>query len=90
MWDYATLSQKAKACGGPEKYIQQIRKDGRYEMIPFIGVAFIAGGIATKYVPVIKKKWQDHKIKTMIAEQEIINGIKEYDKQQEETIVDKQ
>lgn len=57
-WDYAELSQMAKLYGGPEKLLDTIKKynrqqgvkEGRIQLLPWIGVAF-AGGWAAGQIP---------------------------------------
>lgn len=57
-WDYAELSQMAKLYGGPEKLLDTIKKynrqqgikEGRIQLLPWIGVAF-AGGWAASQIP---------------------------------------
>ena len=48
-WNYAELSKLAKALGGPEEMLYTIeqvsRASGRAQMLPWIGVAAIAGGL---------------------------------------------
>ena len=48
-WNYAELSKLAKTLGGPEEMLYTIeqvsRVSGRAQMLPWIGVAAIAGGL---------------------------------------------
>lgn len=97
-WDYAKLSESAKAAGGPEQYVQEIedngKKIGREQMQPWIAVAFWGGavcGIALwegikklcKKCKANKKSTQD---KVALAKEEIINGINEYNATHEKTM----
>ena len=89
MWDYAALSQAAKLEGGPEALVSKLLSDGisrgRAEMIPWIFGALGVGSLITagiyKGVKFLKEKQERQIQKT---KQEIIDGIKAYDKEQED------
>lgn len=85
-WDYAELSKAAKAAGGPEKYVELLefasKNEGKMEMIPWIGAAAGASLLTAASIKIVdyyksKKKAAHNEI--MLAKEEIINGIKEYD-----------
>ena len=86
-WNYAELSKVAKAVGGPEKYVELIekesRKDGRNEMLPWIGVAAVGASLLTAGTIKIINKFKARKDKKNeeIEEikKELIEGIKEHD-----------
>ncbi|MBQ2759725.1 MAG: hypothetical protein IJE93_08155 [Clostridia bacterium] len=88
MWDYAKLSQLAKEHGGPENLINDIIKFGKIEMLPWIGVAAVAGSAATifgkKAYLFAKEKYQEYKIKMELAKNELVEGVNEYDRQETE------
>ena len=88
-WDYALLSERAKAVGGPEKLVEQLVEEGRQLGIKQtwtkVGIGTgIAVGVATiiytiaNMVAKKKKKAEIEKLKA-----ELIEGIKEYDKQRD-------
>ena len=86
-WDYAELSKAAKAAGGPEKYIEFLEKaskeTGKLEMLPWIGAAAVGSLLLTaatiKVVDYLKSKKKSAENEILLAKEEIINGIKEYD-----------
>lgn len=86
-WDYAELSEAAKAAGGPEKYaelLEQVSKSaGKTEMLPWVGVAAVGASLLTaatiKVVDYFKSKKKKNEADIAKAKEEIINGIKEYD-----------
>ncbi|CCX36651.1 MAG: hypothetical protein ACLTEG_06795 [Acutalibacter sp.] len=86
-WDYAELSKAAKAAGGPEKYIELLEKaskeTGKLEMLPWIGAAAVGSLLLTaatiKVVDYLKSKKKSAENEILLAKEEIINGIKEYD-----------
>lgn len=86
-WDYAELSKAAKAAGGPEKYIELLEKaskeTGKLEMFPWIGAAAVGSLLLTaatiKVVDYLKSKKKSAENEILLAKEEIINGIKEYD-----------
>lgn len=90
-WDYAELSKAAKMAGGPEKYVEMLEsasKDaGKMEMLPWIGVAAAGASFLTavtiKVVDYFKSKRAQNQQAIDTAKQEIINGIKAYDEEQE-------
>lgn len=89
-WDYAELSKMAKSVGGPEKFVELLenasRVAGRREMIPIIGCAMIVSSAFTvgtiKLMDYIKDSKQSTKNEIISAKEEIINGIRECDKEQ--------
>lgn len=91
-WDYAELSKAAKMVGGPEKYVEMLEsasKDvGKLEMLPWIGVAAVGASLLTaatiKVVDYFKSKRAQNQQAIDTAKQEIINGIKAYDEEQEQ------
>ncbi len=92
-WDYAKLSQMAKAYGGPEKLLDTIKKynqqqgikKGRIQLLPWIGVAFVGGlaaGKIPKAVQYFKDKFGEKKITAEEAEEAekiLISEMKEAD-----------
>ncbi len=90
-WDYAELSKAAKMAGGPEKYVEMLEsasKDaGKMEMLPWIGVAAVGASLLTaatiNVVDYLKSKRAQNQQAIDTAKQEIINGIKTYDEEQE-------
>lgn len=86
-WDYAELSKAAKAVGGPEKYLELIEKAskeaGKQEMLPWIGIAAASASLLTaatiRIADYIKSKRGKAEDEILLAKEEIINGIKEYD-----------
>ena len=86
-WDYAELSKAAKAAGGPEKYVELIelasKEAGKMEMLPWIGAAAVGASLLTaatiKVVDYFKSKKKAAHNEIVLAKEEIINGIKEYD-----------
>ena len=92
-WDYAKLSQMAKAYGGPEKLLDTIKKynqqqgmkKGRIQLLPWIGVACVGGlaaGKVPKAVQYFKGKFKEKKITAEEAEEAekmLIREMKEAD-----------
>ncbi len=86
-WDYAELSKAAKAAGGPEKYVELLerasKEAGRLEMLPWVGVAAVGASLLTaatiKVLDYFKSKKESTQNEILLAKEEIINGIKEYD-----------
>ena len=91
-WDYALLSQRAKAVGGPEKLVEELFEQGRqlgvrqtWEKIGIgAGITGVLAGLGliiyaiAKRISRMKNKDEENKLKN-----ELIQGIKEYDRQQE-------
>lgn len=91
-WDYALLSERAKAAGGPEKLVEQLVEQGRQMGVKQtwskigigIGITGAAAGLSAivyyvaNAVAQKKKKDEIEKLKA-----ELIQGIKEYNQQQE-------
>ena len=91
-WDYALLSEKAKAAGGPDKLVEQLVEQGRQlgakQTWSKVGIGIGAAGAAVGLSAIVyyfanavvqkKKKAEIEKLKA-----ELIQGIKEYDKQQD-------
>lgn len=92
-WNYAELSKAAKMAGGPEKYVEMLesasRDAGKMEMLPWIGVAAVGASLLTaatmKVIDYFKSKNIKNKEAIEDAKQEIINGIKEFDAEHENT-----
>ena len=92
MWDYAKLSQLAKAKGGPDKLINTLiqrgieigtkRSQGKLG-IAVLGGAFIGTGITLLIQTLIKQKPKLSEEDSNAAAQELIDGINEYEKQLE-------
>lgn len=84
-WDYSKLSKLAKENGGPEHLVDMLISSGKKGMIPWIAIAFGFGiGVtlaAQKVYRYFKDKKKSNKELEM-AKQELIQGIKEYDKSQ--------
>ena len=86
-WDYAELSKAAKAAGGPEKYVELLelasKKAGKLEMLPWIGAAAAGASLFTtatiKVIDYFKSKKEAAHNEIVLAQEEIIKGIKEYD-----------
>ncbi len=82
-WPYAELSKMAKDAGGPEKLVELLvesgKASGRLEMLPWLGVAAIAGAGITKLVDHLAAKRKESQAAVEAAKAEIIQGIKEYD-----------
>ena len=86
-WDYAELSKMAKANGGPEKLVNSLVKSGKIKMMPWVGAALVGGVMATLGIQKTIKYLTDKKEKSNaefeIAKQELIQGIKDYDRSQD-------
>ena len=86
-WDYAELSKAAKAAGGPEKYVELLelasKKAGKLEMLPWVGAAAAGASLFTtatiKVIDYFKSKKEAAHNEIVLAQEEIIKGIKEYD-----------
>lgn len=86
-WNYAELSKAAKAVGGPEKYIELLEKEskkqGRNEMLPWVGVAAVSASLFTaatiKIVNMFKARKDKKSEEIEEIKKELIEGIKEYD-----------
>ena len=86
-WNYAELSKLAKANGGPEKLIGLLVNSGKKKMIPVVGAAVLGGVALTlgvrKLISHFSKLKDESDKLVEEAKQEIIQGIKEYDADQE-------
>ena len=78
-WDYAELSKLAKQNGGPEKLVEKFIRTGRWQMIPFIGIAFAGGLVAQKVIAYLTDKRKISKKELENAKMELVQGIKDYD-----------
>lgn len=86
-WNYAELSQKAKAVGGPEKLVETLiesgKQTGRGEMIPWFFVTAVSASVATwgitKMVSIVRKKKVISVEEAKEARETLIKGIKNYD-----------
>lgn len=87
-WNYAELSKLARANGGPEKLVDLLVNSGKKKMIPIVGAAVLGGVALTLGVQKLIahfSKLKDVSDKLVEdAKQEIIQGIKEYDAEQDE------
>lgn len=86
-WNYAELSKLAKANGGPERLVELLVNSGKKKMIPAVGIAVLGGvaltlGVQKLIAYFAKLKGESDKL-VEEAKQEIIQGIKEYDAEQE-------
>ena len=87
-WDYALLSQQAKEAGGPEVFVNNLVKLGRqigvretWTKVGIVaGVATGAALVVLTIVNMVQQKKKRAEIKKLKAE--LIQGIKEYDRQQ--------
>lgn len=83
-WNYAVLSKLAKANGGPEKLVDLLINSGKRKMFPWIWVALTVGVLGTiavqKVYRYLSGKKAESAIKVELAKQELIQGIKDYDK----------
>lgn len=86
-WNYAELSKLAKKAGGPEKLVNILIDSGKNKMKPWMIVAAPGGSAFTLIVQKIikyfrnKKKISDAEVEA--AKKELIQGIKDYDAEQE-------
>ena len=86
-WNYAELSKLAKKAGGPEKLVNILIDSGKNKMKPWMIVAALGGSAFTLIVQKIikyfrnKKKISDAEVEA--AKKELIQGIKDYDAEQE-------
>lgn len=82
-WDYAELSKAAKAAGGPEIFIDKLeqasKKSGKIEMLPWLALSALCGGIIYKTIDFFKSKKKKNEKEIEYAKKEIINGINDYD-----------
>ena len=78
-WDYAELSRSAKQYGGPEKLINKFVKTGRWQMVPFVGIAFVSGVVAPKVISYLSDKRKTSKKEFEATKKELVQGINEYD-----------
>ena len=91
-WNYAELSKAAKESGSPEQLMDNLINEGKAEMLPVVGLAFLAGSAITvgvqKAVRYCQNKREETKQRADDARIELIQGIKEYDEAQkgEDTI----
>ena len=88
MWDYAELSKFAKRVGGPEKLPGVFINYGKKQMYPVVGAALALGSVLTLGIHKIYRYYNENKASSNaeleIAEQILVQGIKDYDLQQEE------
>lgn len=98
-WDYAKLSQMAKAYGGPEKLLDTIKKynhqqgikEGRLQLLPWIGVAFAGGCWVASQIPKAVQYFKSKERKITAEEAEkaeeiLIKEMKEAETQKEEKV----
>lgn len=82
-WNYAELSKRAKANGGPEKLVDLLIDSGKRKMFPWLGAAVAIGAATTVVVQKAYKYLSDKKAESdteiKLAKQELIQGIKDYD-----------
>ncbi len=82
-WDYAELSKMARVNGGPEKLVDLLINSGKRKMFPWLGVAAAVGVATTAFVQKAYKHLSDKKAESNtemeLAQQELIQGIKNYD-----------
>lgn len=92
-WDYAKLSALAKENGGPENLVNTLVESGKNQMKPYVAVAFAAGVLGAiaviKVVAYLREKKKQSAQEVEAAKQELIRGIKEYDKSQQIETEDK-
>lgn len=86
-WDYAELSKLAKKAGGPEKLVNILIESGKNKMKLWMIVVALGSSAFTLIVQKIikhfrnKKKISDAEVEA--AKKELIQGIKDYDAEQE-------
>ena len=92
MWDYAKLSQLAKAKGGPDELIKTLiqrgieigtKKSQGKVGVALLGGAFLGTGITLIIQTLINRKPYVSEEESNAAAQELINGINEYDRELE-------
>ena len=94
-WDYAELSKAAKKAGGPEKLMELItdaaKQEGHSEMVPVVVLAAGIGALAAlavrKLISLFKKKRIPPE-EIEAAKAEIIQGIKDYDAEHPEELLE--
>ena len=88
MWDYAELCKFAKSVGGPEKLAGVFISHGKRQMYPAVGAALALGSVLTLGIQRIYRHYNENKAlsnaELEMAEQILVQGIKDYDLQQEE------
>lgn len=88
-WNYAELSKLAKSNGGPEKLVDLLVNSGKKKMVPIVGAAVLGGVALTlgvqKLIAHFSKLKEESTKSVEAAKLEIIQGIKEYDAEQEKT-----
>ena len=86
-WDYADLSKAAKNAGGPEALTDLLVQSGRNQMVPWMigigGLGIGVGVVITKAKQFIKTRKELSQQVVEAAEQEVIQGIKQYDAEHE-------
>lgn len=88
-WDYAEMSKAAKACGGPEKWVETLINSGKMKMVPWLFVTFAVGIGVQKGITFLPQKKAVSKSEIKSAKEKIIKGIKDYDRTQEEMDLNK-
>ncbi len=96
-WDYAVLAKQAKEAGGPEAFLEFIKDSARDDGVSQgISQGRKEGAIATGIIGLmvclgykvcrkfLKKEEKYPKEAVKIAETELINGIRDYDKNHED------
>lgn len=83
-WNYAELSSLAKSLGGPEEMLYTIeqvsRASGRAQMLPWIGVAAIAGGLVCLGASAVSARRERERQKMLaVFEQKIKEDIERRD-----------
>ena len=82
-WNYTELSKAAKESGGDEQLVDNLISEDKAEMLPVVGLAFLAGSAITVGVQKAVRYYQNKRVETKQraddARAELIQGIKEYD-----------